>query len=87
MLLRWVGISSGKSILTKFLPIKQIIQWVFNFLMLFFPTLAPIFGFGKMLIWIYIITYIKLLLIIKIKIKFNLLDDTQSTVKRLISIK
>ena len=50
MLLRWVGISSGKSILTKFLPIKQIIQWVFNFLMLFFPTLAPIFGFGKMLI-------------------------------------
>ena len=49
-LLRYVGISTGKSIFFKFMPIRTILQWVLNFLMLFFPALAPLIGISKMMI-------------------------------------
>ena len=53
-LLRYIGISSGKSILFKFMPIKTILQWLLNFLMLFFPALAPLIGISKLMIWIFL---------------------------------
>ena len=49
-LLRYIGISTGKSMFYKFLPLRAVIQWILNFMMLFFPALAPFIGIGKMMI-------------------------------------
>ena len=48
-ILRFMGFSAGQSILTKLLPIRLILQWILNFLMVFFPALTPVIGIGKML--------------------------------------
>ena len=45
-----IGLSTGKGILMKFIPLRAILQWVLNFLMVFFPALAPFIGISKMML-------------------------------------
>lgn len=49
-ILKYMGFSTGKSIVFKFLPFKAIMQWILNFLMVFFPALAPFMAISKMLL-------------------------------------
>ena len=49
-ILRFVGLSSGQSIVMRFVPFKFVLQWVLNVVMVVCPGLAPFIGVGKMLI-------------------------------------
>ena len=49
-ILKTMGIDYGKNLFLKFIPIKNIVQWVMSFLMVFFPALAPLLGIGKILL-------------------------------------
>ena len=50
MILRFLGLGSGQSIIMKFVPLKFVVQWVLNIVMIVCPALAPFIGVGKMLI-------------------------------------
>ena len=49
-ILKTFGISYGKNLFTKLIPIKNILSWLLGVLVLFFPALAPIIGIGKVLL-------------------------------------
>ena len=49
-ILKTFGISYGKNLFTKLIPIKNILSWLLGLLVLFFPALAPIIGIGKVLL-------------------------------------
>ena len=49
-ILKTMGIDYGKNLFLKFVPIKNIVQWLMSFLMIFFPALAPLLGIGKILL-------------------------------------
>ena len=50
MILRFLGLSSGQSIIMRFVPLKMVVQWILNIVMIVCPALAPFIGVGKMLI-------------------------------------
>lgn len=50
IILRFMGLGSAGSLVTKFFPFKIALQWILNFLMVFFPALAPLIGLGKLVI-------------------------------------
>jgi hypothetical protein len=49
-LLNSIGLGSVNGVVSKFLPIRTIISWILNFLMVFFPPLAPLIGLTKLVI-------------------------------------
>lgn len=49
-LLKFVGLGSLNSIISTVFPVKIVLKWVLNFLMIFFPALAPLIGLSKLVI-------------------------------------
>lgn len=50
LLLKFMGLGSLNSVISTFIPLKMILKWVLSFLMVIFPPLAPLIGFGKLMI-------------------------------------
>lgn len=50
VVLRFMGLGSINSMISTFLPIKMVLKWALNFLMIFFPALAPLIGLSKLVI-------------------------------------
>jgi len=50
LILRFMGLGSVGSIVSKVIPLKMIINCFLGFLMVCFPMLAPLIGLGKMII-------------------------------------
>lgn len=50
ILLKMVGLGSINGIVSKFIPLKMIINWVLSALVIFFPMLAPFIGLSKLVI-------------------------------------
>lgn len=50
LLLNFLGLGSINSMISTFIPFKMILKWVLNFVMLFFPALAPLIGLSKLVI-------------------------------------
>jgi hypothetical protein len=50
MILQFFGLGSASKILSKFLPVKVVLKWALNLIMLFFPMLAPLVGIGSLMI-------------------------------------
>jgi hypothetical protein len=49
-ILRFMGLGSMTKVVGKFLPVKIVLSWILNFLMVFFPALAPLIGLSKLII-------------------------------------
>lgn len=48
--LKFMGLGSLNSIISTVIPLKMILKWALNFLMVFFPALAPLIGLSKLVI-------------------------------------